>query len=104
IGGFSYPEDGSVVTSGSISLSATSASASPTATASASAQIDGLSILGGEVTIAAVAAKVTATADSTSGAGDFTGTVVSGVGGSALAGSAIGTWGTISIGSGVGAP
>jgi murein DD-endopeptidase MepM/ murein hydrolase activator NlpD len=104
IGGFSYPDDGSLVTSGSISLTATSASASPTATASASAQINGLSILGGEVTIAAVAAKVTANADSASGTGDFTGTVVSGVGGSAVAGSAIGTWGTISIGSGVGAP
>src|SRR3954470_12934569 len=104
IGGFAYPDDGSLVTSGSISLSATSASASPTATASASAQINGLSILGGEVTIAAVAAKVTANADSAAGIGDFTGTVVSGVGGSAVSGSAIGTWGTISIGSGVGSP
>jgi murein DD-endopeptidase MepM/ murein hydrolase activator NlpD len=104
LGGFSYPDDGSLVTSGSISLSATSASASPTATASASAEINGLTILGGEVTIAAVAAKVTAAADSNSGTGDFTGTVVSGVGGSAVAGSAIGTWGTISIGSGVGSP
>jgi len=104
IGGFSYPEDGSLVTSGSISLTAASASTSPTATASASAQINGLSILGGEVTIAAVAAKVTANAGSASGTGDFTGTVVSGIGGSAVAGSAIGTWGTISIGSGVGSP
>src|SRR5205085_535736 len=104
IGGFSYPDDGSIVTSGSISLSATSASASPTATASASAQINGLTIFGGEVTISSVAAAVNASADSTSGTGDFTGTAVTGIGGSAVAGSAIGTWGTISVSSGAGAP
>jgi murein DD-endopeptidase MepM/ murein hydrolase activator NlpD len=104
IGGFSYPEDGSILSTGSISLTATSSNATPTATASASAQINGITVFGGEVTIAAVAAKVTASADSTAGNGDFTGTGVSGIGGSALAGSAIGTWGTISIGSGTGGP
>jgi murein DD-endopeptidase MepM/ murein hydrolase activator NlpD len=104
IGGFSYPDDGSVVTSGAITLSATSSTASPTATAAASAEITGLSIFAGEVTIASVAAKVTANADSTAGTGDFTGTSVSGIGGSAVSGSAIGTWGTISLGSGVGSP
>src|SRR5262245_7019591 len=103
IGGFSYPEDGSILTSGSISLSATSASV-PTAVASAGAQINGITVFGGEVTIATVGAKVTAAADANAGTGDFTGTGVSGVGGSAVSGSAIGTWGTISIGSGVGEP
>jgi murein DD-endopeptidase MepM/ murein hydrolase activator NlpD len=103
IGGFAFPADGSIVTSGSMSLAATSSS-TPTASASASAQINGISVFGGEVTIAGVAAKVTAGADANAGNGDFTGTAVSGIGGSAVAGSAIGTWGTISIGSGVGAP
>ena len=104
IGGFSYPDDGSIVTSGAITLSASSATASPTATAAASAEITGISIFAGEVTIASVAAKVTATADSTAGTGDFTGTTVAGIGGSAVSGSSIGTWGTISLGSGVGSP
>src|SRR5262245_11828696 len=85
IGGFAFPEDGSIVTSGSMSLTATSAS-TPTASASALAQINGISVFGGEVTIAAVAAKVTAGADANVGSGDFTGTAVSGIGGSAVAG------------------
>jgi murein DD-endopeptidase MepM/ murein hydrolase activator NlpD len=104
IGGFSYPDDGSIVTSGAITLSASSATASPTATAAASAEITGISIFAGEVTIASVAAKVTASADSTAGTGDFTGTTVAGIGGSAVSGSSIGTWGTISLGSGIGSP
>ena len=56
------------------------------------------------MTIASVAAKVTATADSAAGTGDFTGTSVSGIGGSAVSGSALGDWGTIAVGSGVGSP
>src|SRR4051812_49469534 len=42
IGGFAYPDDGSLVTSGSISPTPPSPSAAPTATASPSAPVGGL--------------------------------------------------------------
>jgi murein DD-endopeptidase MepM/ murein hydrolase activator NlpD len=103
LGGYAYPDDGSVLTSGAITLGATSSStAVPSATASA--EVNGITLFGGEVTIALVDAKVHAAANSMSGVGDFTGTAVSGIGGSAVAGSALGNWGTISVSSGVGSP
>jgi murein DD-endopeptidase MepM/ murein hydrolase activator NlpD len=100
--GFSYPADGSVLTSGAITSAATAAGASETVTATASAEITGITLFGGEVTVQLVDAKLTSSAGSAGGTGDFTGTTVSGLGGSAVAGSQLGTWGTLSIGSGVG--
>jgi murein DD-endopeptidase MepM/ murein hydrolase activator NlpD len=102
IGGFSYPDDGSVLTSGAITLAASGTGTATGADANASAEVDGITLFGGEVTIASVDAKVTASADSGSGTGDFDGTGVGGIGGSAVAGSALGTWGTITLGAGIG--
>jgi murein DD-endopeptidase MepM/ murein hydrolase activator NlpD len=104
LGGYAYPDDGSVLTSGAMTLSATSAStATPSATASV--EVNGITLFGGEVTIALVDAKVSAAANSTSGGvGSFTGTGVSGIGGSAVAGTALGNWGTISTSPGAGSP
>ena len=101
--GFSYPDDGSVLTSGSVTSSA-AADPSQTATASASAEVTDLSLFGGEVTVQRVDAKVNATAASTGGTGDFTGTAVTGIGGSAVVGNQLGDWGILTIGAGVGAP
>ena len=66
--GFAYPQDGSVLTSGSVTSSA-SADPSQTATATASAEVTDLSLFGGEVTVQRVDAKLTATADATGGRG-----------------------------------
>jgi hypothetical protein len=101
--GFSYPDDGSVLTSGSVTSSA-AADPSQTATASASAEVTDLSLFGGEVTVQRVDAKVSATADAAKGTGDFTGTGVTGIGGSAVVGNQLGNWGVLTIGAGTGAP
>jgi murein DD-endopeptidase MepM/ murein hydrolase activator NlpD len=101
-GGFSYPADGSVLTSGALALSATALPGSTTATAAASVEVTGISLFGGEVTVQLVAAKVKAGAGPDGGAGDFTGTAVTGIGGSAVAGSQLGNWGTLSVGTGTG--
>jgi hypothetical protein len=100
--GFSYPSDGSVLTSGAIT---SNASANPTGTtvlAAASAEMTGISLFGGEMTVQLVDVKVTATAGSPGGTGDFTGTAVSGIGGSAVVGNQLGTWGTFAVGTGAG--
>jgi murein DD-endopeptidase MepM/ murein hydrolase activator NlpD len=100
--GFSYPADGSVLTTGAITSNASSASSPTSVLATASAEITGISLFGGEITVQLVAAKLKATADSTGGTGDFTGTGVSGIGGSAVAGSQLGNWGTLTVGTGTG--
>jgi murein DD-endopeptidase MepM/ murein hydrolase activator NlpD len=101
--GFTYPDDGSVLTSGSVTSSA-AADASQTPTASASAEVTDLSLFNGEVTVQRVDARVTATADTTGGLGDFTGTGVTNVGGSAVVGNSLGDWGTLTLGGGAGTP
>jgi murein DD-endopeptidase MepM/ murein hydrolase activator NlpD len=101
--GFSYPDDGSVLTSGSVTSSA-AADPSQTATSSASAEVTDLSLFGGEVTVQRVDAKVSASADVTGGTGEFTGTGVTGIGGSAVVGNQLGNWGVLTIGAGTGAP
>jgi len=101
-GGFAYPGDGSVLTSGSITAAASANGAGTTAIAAASTEITGISLFGGEVTVQVVDAKLTATAGVGDGTGDFTGTGVSGIGGSAVAGGQLGDWGTIAVGSGSG--
>jgi murein DD-endopeptidase MepM/ murein hydrolase activator NlpD len=103
LGGYTYPADGSVLTTGAITLSAVGTPTTGGADANASAEVDGITLFGGEVTISSVIAKVTASADVNSGAGDFEGTGVTGIGGSQVAGNALGTWGTITVGTGVGA-
>jgi murein DD-endopeptidase MepM/ murein hydrolase activator NlpD len=100
--GFSYPADGSVLTSGAIASSASANGTGPTVVAVASAEITGVSLFGGEVTVQLVDAKLTATAGDTGGTGDFTGTAVTGIGGSAVSGNQLGTWGTFSLGAGTG--
>jgi len=100
--GFSYPADGSVLTSGAITSNASSVGSPTTVLATASAEITGISLFGGEVTVQLVDAKVKASAEATGGSGDFTGTGVNGLGGSAVAGGQLGNWGTLSVGSGVG--
>lgn len=101
--GFSYPDDGTVLTSGSVTSSA-AADPAQTATASASAEVTDLSLFGGEVTVQRVDAKVSASADATKGIGDFTGTGVTGIGGSAVVGNQLGNWGLLTIGAGTGSP
>jgi murein DD-endopeptidase MepM/ murein hydrolase activator NlpD len=100
--GFSYPADGSVLTSGAITSNASSVGSPTNVLATASAEITGISLFGGEVTVQLVDAKVKASAESTGGTGDFTGTGVSGLGGSAVAGGQLGNWGTLTVGSGTG--
>jgi len=99
--GFAYPADGSVLTSGAITSTA-SALGSPNVAASASAEINGISLFGGEVTVQLVDAKVNSSAGSGGGTGDFTGTSVTGIAGSAVAGTQLGDWGNLSLGTGVG--
>ncbi|HEX7311656.1 MAG TPA: M23 family metallopeptidase [Gaiellaceae bacterium] len=101
-GGFSYPADGSVLTSGAITAAASANAAGTTATAAASTEVTGISLFGGEVTVQVVDAKLTATAGVGDGIGDFTGTGVSGIGGTAVAGSQLGDWGTLAVGTGSG--
>ncbi len=101
--GFSYPQDGSVLTSGSVTSSA-SVDPSQTATASASAEVTDLSLFGGEVTVQRVDAKVRTTAGAAGGSGDFTGTGVVNIGGSAVVGNQLGDWGMLTVGAGTGAP
>jgi murein DD-endopeptidase MepM/ murein hydrolase activator NlpD len=100
--GYSYPDDGSVLTSGAITSSA-SADPAQTSTAGASAEVTGLSLFGGEVTASRVAAKVQAAAGALGSSGDFGGTIVSGIGGSAVAGNTLGNWGKLTVGTGAGA-
>ena len=100
--GFSYPADGSVFTSGAITSNASSVGSPTTVLANASAEIAGISIFGGEVTVQLVDAKVKGSAEATGGTGDFVGTGVTGLGGSAVSGGQLGDWGTVTVGSGVG--
>jgi murein DD-endopeptidase MepM/ murein hydrolase activator NlpD len=99
--GFAYPSDGSVLSTGPIS-SIASAADSPNVTAGASSEINGVTLFGGEVTVQMVAAKVNSSAGSDGGTGDFTGTTVTGIAGSAVAGTQLGDWGNLSIGTGLG--
>jgi murein DD-endopeptidase MepM/ murein hydrolase activator NlpD len=77
-GSFAFPADGSVVTTGSATASASSTTGS-SMHAQASAQVDSLSVFGGEVTATRVTAQARATASEKRAAGDTTGTAVSGL-------------------------
>jgi murein DD-endopeptidase MepM/ murein hydrolase activator NlpD len=85
-GSFAYPAEAPAVTSGALTGSASASSSEGAADASASAEVQGLSLFGGEVTVASVTAKATATARSGTASGDVSGAAVSGlvVGGQAV--------------------
>jgi murein DD-endopeptidase MepM/ murein hydrolase activator NlpD len=75
-GGFAYPGDGSVITTGATSASATTRLGNTNALGRASADVASVSIFGGEITADAVAARAQAGAQPGGAAGDFNGTAV----------------------------
>jgi hypothetical protein len=99
--GFAYPADGTIISTGTITSTA-SAVTTPTSFASSSTEVATIALFGGEVTIERVDAKVTASVGKSAGTGDFTGTAVTGVAGSAVAGNQLGNWGTLTLGTGTG--
>jgi murein DD-endopeptidase MepM/ murein hydrolase activator NlpD len=78
-GGFAYPANGSVVASGALTGSATTSTGDAEAAANAAAEVNGLSLFGGEITAAQVVARARATARSGQGSGDVGGSRVSGL-------------------------
>jgi murein DD-endopeptidase MepM/ murein hydrolase activator NlpD len=77
-GPFSYPEDGTVLTTGSFTASA-AAGAGGTAYATASSEVTSISVFGGEVTAQAVTSRAKATAKPGEASGDLGGAGVSGL-------------------------
>ncbi len=77
-GGFTYPADGTIVTSGSFTASA-SADAGQTAYATASSEVTSLSLFGGELTASDVTARAKASAKPGSATGDLSGAGISGL-------------------------
>jgi murein DD-endopeptidase MepM/ murein hydrolase activator NlpD len=100
-GGFSYPSDGSVITTGATTAAATTILGNTNAVARASADVSSVSIFGGEITVGAVAARSQAGAQPGGVAGDFNGTAVTdlvALGQSASSGRlALADWGTLTI-------
>jgi murein DD-endopeptidase MepM/ murein hydrolase activator NlpD len=78
-GGFAYPADGSAVSSGALTGSATTSTSDLEATANAAAEVNGLSLFGGEITAAQVVARARASAKGGRGSGDLEGSRVSGL-------------------------
>jgi murein DD-endopeptidase MepM/ murein hydrolase activator NlpD len=87
LGGFSYPGDGSAVTTGSISVGVATTSGD-TATSTASADLASISFFGGEVTVDGVAARAKASAGANGAVGDFNGAAVTNL---VVAGQAVAT-------------
>jgi murein DD-endopeptidase MepM/ murein hydrolase activator NlpD len=77
-GGFAYPEDGSIVTTGS-AIARASAMIGASARTQASSEVSSLSLFGGEVTVSRVTARARATASSSTASGDTAGSSVSGL-------------------------
>jgi len=77
-GSFAYPADGSVVSAGSVTYGAF-ANPGASATSSASADIQTISIFGGDVTAASVSAKAKAAANSKKSSADSAGSTVTGL-------------------------
>jgi murein DD-endopeptidase MepM/ murein hydrolase activator NlpD len=97
---FVHPADGSVLRTGSITANVSATSETAKADASASVDVSGISLFGGEVTVARVLARASARAESGKASGDASRSVVSGltVLGQAAAASpgarvALGDWG-----------
>jgi murein DD-endopeptidase MepM/ murein hydrolase activator NlpD len=74
-GSFSFPEDGSIVTTGSATASASS-SVAASVRAQASAEVVSFSLFGGEITAERITARSRASASRKAAAGDTTGTAV----------------------------
>jgi len=77
-GSFAYPADGSVVSAGSVTYGAF-ANPGASATSSASADIQTISIFGGDVTATTVSARAKSSANSKKSAGDSSGSTVTGL-------------------------
>ena len=78
-GSFAYPDDGSILSVGSLSASASATGSSETSTASATAEAGSVSLFGGEITVGSVVGAVNVGATTTGGSGDFANTGVSGL-------------------------
>jgi murein DD-endopeptidase MepM/ murein hydrolase activator NlpD len=76
--GFTYPSDGSIVTTGSLTASAQS-DVGATATASASGQAQGVSIFGGEITIDLVEGHAVASTHGKNATGSLSSSAVAGL-------------------------
>src|SRR5258707_1133080 len=101
--GFSYPADGAILTSGAVTSNA-AADSGAAPTASAGAQVTDLTLFGGEVTVQRVNANVVANASDAGASGDFSGSGVTGIAGSAVLGNRLGDWGRLTLGAGKGRP
>ena len=101
-GGYAYPADGSLVTTGSVTSSA-GADPSQTSTATASAEVSSISIFGGEIEIGTVSAKVRASAGPPGSSGDFP-APGSRIGGSAVAANTASEWASFGVGGTSGGP
>ena len=77
-GGFAYPGDGSVISTGATSASAATTIGNTNAVGKAAADVSSVRIFGGEITIDAVSARAVAGAQAGGAAGNFDGTGVSG--------------------------
>lgn len=75
---FAYPADGSVVSTGAISVAASTTSGS-SATSAATSQVGSLTVFGGEVTATAVEGAARGSTRGRSARGDFSGASVSGL-------------------------
>lgn len=90
-GTFAYPADGSVLQAASVSSSVTARGS----VASALISVSGLSLFGGEVTVASVTVKVSARASAKEASGSTAGSSVSGI---AVGGQPVGSSGTVALG------
>jgi murein DD-endopeptidase MepM/ murein hydrolase activator NlpD len=98
-GGYSYPSDGSIVTTGALTASA-STDVGTNASATGTTQIQSVSLFGGEVTIGSVTARANGSTTGQGASGDLSGAAVNGltVNGAAASASpngrvALGDWG-----------
>ncbi len=77
-GGFAYPADGSVISTGATSAAASTTIGNTNSVGKGSADVSSVSIFGGEITIDAVSARAVAGAQAGGASGNFDGTGVSG--------------------------
>lgn len=78
-GSFSYPADGSVVVTGSLSASASTDVAAKTASGRATSEVASLRVFGGEISATRLSVRATAEASPTAGSGSPGGATVSGL-------------------------
>ena len=76
-GGFAYPEDGSIVSTGAVTASVTASAGEHTASASASSEVTAISLFGGEVTIERVTGRAVASAVGGVATGSTAGSAIS---------------------------